>query len=214
VSALFVIFDGSQPEGFPGLMDAFVECLEHKDISDRWSLVRMAAGPEGDFDEQRSVPPPYQGSKLKNAMARFETLPRIKTEELFKVLRLLGTQGPGRHLVLLLMPPELSDQDLDSLESAALTLQFSVDIISFSSDGNEHLRTLARKTDGVFTIAAGGALAPACMIRTYASMVHRYEVTYPLTGSGEAAFEITVAPPARRSAAVRNAASRPNTPAA
>jgi HEAT repeat protein len=213
VSALFLIFDGQQPEEFPGLMGAFVECLEHKDISDRWSVVRMAAGPEGDFDEQRMVPPPYQGLKLKNALSRFKTLPRIKTEDLFKVLRLLGTQGPGRHLVLLLTPSELSDENLESLEAAALTLQFSVDIISFSSAGNEQLRRVARKTAGVFTIAPGGALAPASMIRTYASMVHRYEVNYPLTGSVESAFEITVAPPARRSAAVRNAATGPNTPA-
>lgn len=203
LSALFLIFEGAEPGVLPDLKDAFVECLEHKGNNDLWSVARMAAGPEGDFAVLKSVPPPYKGPELNKALARFDELPRVKTDELSQLVRHVESRGPGRHLVLLLTPPALSDADLESLERAALALRFSVDVISFCNTGNEKLQRLARKTDGIFTPAPDGTIAPAWMVQTYASMAHRYEVSYPLSNSGESAFAISILPP-RGSGPVKN----------
>jgi hypothetical protein len=203
--AVFLIFDGPEAKGLPGLKQAFAECLDRKYNGDRWSVVRMAAWPEGDFDEVGSVRPPYRGPKLEQAMARFDELLRVQTRELSRVVRLLKTEDPGRHLVLLLPPSALSDSDLDSLEVAALDWRFSVDVISFGSTENEKLQKLTRQTGGVFGIAPAGAISPDWMVRTYASMAHRYEVSHPRIGSGESAFEITILPPQRHSGSVKGA---------
>jgi hypothetical protein len=56
------------------------------------------------------------------------------------------------------------------------------------------LQRLARKTDGVFTVAPEAGISPEWMLRTYAGMVHRYEVSYPLNGPGESKLAITIFP--------------------
>jgi len=195
LSVLFLIFDGLEPEALDGLAEAFVECLDHKDSDDRWSLARVAAGAGGDFEVARLVPSPCRGPELKQVVAHFDKLLQVKAQELSKLVRLLGNQGPGRHLVLLLTPSALSDPDLESLELAALAQHFSLDVISFGSIGNEQLQRVARKTDGVFVVAPEAGISPEWMLQTYASMVHRYEVTYPLNGYGDSALEIKISPP-------------------
>ena len=192
--ALFLIFDGPDAKGLPGLKHAFSECLDRKYNKDRWSVVRMAAWPEGDFDEVGSVRPPYRGPKLKKAITQFDELLRVQTRDLSKVVRLLGTEAPGRHLVLFLTPSELTDAELDSLELAALDLDFSVDLISFSRTGNDRLQRLARQTHGVFGIAPDGVVSLELMLQSYASMTHRYEVSYPLPVAADSAFEIKIIP--------------------
>ena len=206
LSALFLIFDGLEPEALAGLGDVFVECLDHKDTNDRWSVLRMVTGSEGDFEVLRMVVPPSDGPPLEK-IVRFDKLLRVKTQELSKTARLLGTHGPGRHLVLLLTASALSDADLESLELAALALHLSVDVISFSHTGNEQLQRIARQTEGLFIIAPGTAISPEWMLQTYAAMAHRYEITFPSPASGDAPFEIKIVrprPKGARSGPIRN----------
>jgi len=204
VSALFVLFDGPESGRLPDLKDAFQVCLEQKESNDRWSVVRMAAGPDSDFDELASVPPPYQGPELKKAITRFEQLRRIPTDQLPKLVRLVGTHGPGRHVVLFLSPSALSDADLESLEVAAVALQFNVDVVSFSTGQNERLQKLARKTNGIFLVAPEDGVSALWMVQMYTSLAHRYEVSYPLSGPSEMPLDITILPP-RKAGPIRNA---------
>jgi len=193
LAALFLIFDGPQ-DAPPDLKAAFAECLEHKGANDRWSVARVVSAAEDDCDELASVPPPYLGPELKKAIARFDKLRRISIGELPKLVRLAGSHGPGRHVVLFLTPAALSGGDLESLEVAALALQFNVDIVSFSGKGNERFERLARKTGGLFQIAPEEGVSPAWMLQVYALLTHRYEVTYRKLAPGED-FRITITPP-------------------
>jgi hypothetical protein len=215
LSALFLIFDGTERDELAGLAEAFAESLERKDKSDRWSIVHMVTGPEGASDGLKAVLPLYQGLELKKAITRFGKLPRIQVQELPQAIRLLGTSGPGRHLVLLHTAGALSDADLESLELLAIALNLIVDVISFGSTGNERLQKIARQTDGVFISAPAGAISPEWMVQAYASLVHRYEVTYSLTASNDSVFEITIASPRPKGALSGGpSAIRSNTPAA
>jgi len=200
LSALFLIGDGPEQRAPAGLGDAFAQCLKHKDPDDLWSLVRMAAGPpEGNVAELACVPAPYRGPNLQRAIERFDKLPRVQTQELTNTVRLVGLEGPGRHLILLLAPGALSDADLDLLTPVALGLNCMVDVITFSSSGTEPLQKLARQTHGVFMIAPESVVSPEWMVQAYDGIVHRYEVTCALTASPDSDVQIEVIPPRQNS---------------
>ena len=67
--------------------------------------------------------------------------------------------------------------------------------ISFGKTENKRLRKIARQTDGAFLTAPEGPTSAEWMVRAYASLGHRYEVTYPLAAAADSASEIKIIPP-------------------
>jgi HEAT repeats len=196
VVALFLICEGQEPGTLPDLKDVFLRCLEQKETSDRWSFAKVGAATDGNSQGPRSIPTPFQGPELKEAIGRLDQLPSVATDQLNKLARLVGNTGIGRHVVLLLTPSSaLSDGDVESIESAALALQFSVDVVCFTNSENPRLQKLARQTNGIFVRTPENGISPEFMISVYAAMAHRYEVTYTQSGASPAAPEITIRTP-------------------